>query len=106
MANNTTVNITSDGSVVTFNRHGVRVHELSGTYPMLHIILKLHSLSSKNRLKLPDIYKIKAEFFFIREDTIDVVPLPVNHVSEMIKYIVKGDSEQFVDDLLLQIPKD
>jgi hypothetical protein len=103
---NTTVNITSDGSVISYDRHGVRIHELSGTYPMLHVILKLNSLSSKNRLKLPDVYKIRAEFFFIREDTVDVIPLPLNHVMSMVKYVIKKDSEEFVQNLLLQIPQD
>jgi hypothetical protein len=102
---NTTVNITSDGSVITYNEHGVRNYNLSGTLPVLHVIVKLNKISGVEKRKLRDEYRIRhAIFYFLREDIGEAIQLPIQHVMELIKYINKGDSEQIIESLLLQIP--
>lgn len=101
----TRVNITSDGSVTTFDEKGVRMYELSGRLPVIHRVMKLARLSSKDRKKIPTRFRFKnITFNFQREDTLDHVEWPVHHVIEFIKY-VNDDSDTFVMDLLMQIPK-
>lgn len=101
---NARVNITSDGSVVTYNDAGIRIHTLCGDWSMLHSIVRLTRLAGKDKTRMPDQYKLRhTEFFFTREDTLDFIPIPIEHVIEMIKYIVKDDVEDFI--MSLKIPK-
>lgn len=105
MDSNTRVHITSDGSITTYNEHGVRIYDLSGRLPTIHRVLKLSSLNSKDRKKIPNEFKIRNPiFYFQREDTLDHVEWPIHHVIEFAKYISDND-DTFVMNLLMQIPK-
>lgn len=105
MDSNTRVHITSDGSITTYNEHGVRIYELSGRLPIIHRVLKLSSLTAKDKRKIPDQFRLRNPvFYFQREDTLDHIDWPIHHVIEFAKYI-GDDSDTFVMELLMQIPK-
>ena len=105
MDSNARVNITSDGSITTYNENGVRIYELSGRLPIIHRVLKLSALSAKDRKKIPTEYRLRNPTFnFQREDTLDHVEWPIHHVIEFAKYISDND-DTFVMSLLMQIPK-
>ena len=103
---NSVVNISSDGSVSTYDRHGVKIKSLCGDLPMLHKIIRTTQMNSKDKAKLPSNMKLyNPTFYIIREDTQEGIEVPIQHVIQFIEHIQKGDVEEFITNLSLQIPK-
>lgn len=102
---NARVHITSDGNITTYNEDGIRIHDLSGRLYIIHRILKLITLPSKDRKKIPKEFRlINVVFYFQREDTLDHIEWPIQHVIEFSKYII-DNSDTFVMQLVMQVPK-
>jgi hypothetical protein len=100
------VNITTEGTVTTFDRHGVRIKDLSGNLTILHKIIKIVTMSSKDRAKLPSTLKIyNPTFFIVKETTGENINVPIQHLIAFAEYIEKNDVEEFIEKLLLQVPK-
>lgn len=103
---NSFVNISTDGTVTAFDKHGVRIKELSGDLSILHRIIKINQMSAKDKGKLPNHMKLyNSKFYIIKEATGESLEVPVQHIIRFIESVNKDDVEEFVTKLLLQIPK-
>jgi hypothetical protein len=103
---NSVTYIYTDGSVTTFDRHGVKIKDLSGDLPILHRIIEIVRMPAKNKAKLAnDIKLYNTTFWIVRTDTNESILVPVQHIISFIKSIDRNDVEDFITNLLLQIPK-
>lgn len=99
-------NISSDGYITVFTKDGVRINELSGNLTMLHAIIRITKLPSREKNKLPSEMRLRGTVYnFIREDTQDIIPIPTSHIIALSKYIEKGVSEELVNEYLMQLLK-
>jgi hypothetical protein len=103
---NSYTNITSDGNVVTYDDHGVRILDFCGDLTMIHKILEVVKMPSKDKAKLPTKMRLRnTSFNFVREDISEIVPIPIQHISKFAEKIDKGNTKQFIEELLLQLPR-
>lgn len=101
------VNISSDGYVTTFTKDGVRITDLCGDLTILHAIIRINKLPSKEKSKLPSHMRLRNTVYnFTREDTQDIIPIPNQQIASFAKHIKEGYSEELVNGLLLQLLKE
>ena len=99
---NTVIRITTDGTVVTYDPNGVRIPELCGDLTMLHKLLKINKMKADMKHKLPSSTRVRnAEFYFIREDTGELLPVPASHLTRFVEHIDKNDVDTFVEELIM-----
>ena len=97
---NCTVRISTDGTVTTLDRHGVRIHDLCGDLRMLHKILRINRMVGADKAKLPNDIRIRhTTFEFIREDTGEVMQVPVQHIMGFVRHIDIDDLELFIESM-------
>lgn len=98
---NTTVKITSDGHVVTYDSKGSRIDDLCGDLKMIHKILRINRLPGIRKSKLPFELRVRnAEFCFKREDTGEEIPIPIEHVVKFSKHITADDLDIFIEEMM------
>ena len=103
---NSIVEISSDGNVTTFDAHGTRIKELSGDLPILHKIVEINRLVGKEKSKLPSHMRLmNSQFFIMRDDTKEGIMIPIQHIIKLLQHIKQDDVKEFMENLLLQIPK-
>lgn len=103
---NSIVEISSDGNVTTFDAHGTRIKELSGDLPILHRIVEINRLTSRDKSKLPHHMRLmNSTFFIMRDDTKEGIMIPIQHILKLLQYIKEDDVKEFMNKLLLQVPQ-
>ena len=105
-ASNSYVYIYSNGDLSCFDANGVRIKELTGDLTMLHTILKINKMVSRDKAKLPSKMRLRSTTFnFVREDTSDIIPIPIQHITAFADNVKEGNTTEFLEDLIMQIQK-
>lgn len=94
---NAMVYISTDGSVTTYNKHGVRIKSLSGDLTMLHNIMHINGMSGKDKGTLPDDVRLRHVVYYFKQDvTEESIFIPSEHMAAFVEHIIKEDVEEFV----------